>query len=91
MENPFCKIHAQGSTWAESGLEGQLTLNLEFTVPGSGNHIVWVSAADSTGSSAWSEMAQQGEEEIVMELPGVLLIVAGQGGMLGGFGDAETD
>ncbi len=43
------------------------------------------------GGKFGTEMAQQGEEEILIDLPGAVLIRVGQGGMFGGFGDAEMD
>ena len=53
VESAHCKIYAQGSFWTTNGLDSTLTLNIEFKSPLSGNSIVWLSASDSTGSSAW--------------------------------------
>jgi hypothetical protein len=43
------------------------------------------------GGEFGAEMVQQGEKEILIDLPGAVLIGVGQGGMFGGFGDAEMD
>jgi hypothetical protein len=97
VENSFCKVYAQGSSWAAVGLDGQLTLNLELKPAANGNRVVWASAADSTGNSPWWALgtwnSAQASSKIELNLSAVpidLYQTANSGGLISGCSPSLT-